>query len=147
MNIAFHVLELSSGLPSLRYICGLIEKIDKQQPVYIFVNSQDEAERLDTLLWTYRDDSFIPHQLLRTDDDMPPPIQIGHREPPASLRGTLINLRQEIPAFFKQFDPMIEIVFSDPVMQQLARERYRQYRDQGCDIQTYKIKASQHDLP
>jgi len=33
-------------------------------------------------------------------------------------------------------------VFCHPTMQQLARERYKQYRDQGRDITTYKIKSS-----
>lgn len=143
-KIDFYILEEASGQTSLQFACKLIEKAwADQQQVYIHTHSREEAERLDTLLWTYRDDSFLPHNLYQATDDLPPPIQIGFAEPPKHHQNLLLNLNQEIPAFYKQFSRIIEIVFSDPHVQQLARERYRHYRDQGCELNTYKIKANE----
>jgi DNA polymerase-3 subunit chi len=54
-----------------------------------------------------------------------------------------MNLSRDIPAFYSQFKHVIEIVFPDPVVQQLARTRYKQYRDQGHEINTIKVKANE----
>lgn len=143
-KIDFYILEAASGQKSLHFACKLIEKAwSDQQKVYIHTNSQEEAERMDTLLWTYREDSFLPHNLYQATDDFPPPVQIGFADHPKHHQDLLLNLRQEIPDFYKQFNRVIEIVFSDAHVQQLARERYKQYRDQGCELNTYKIKANE----
>lgn len=144
MKIDFHILEKASMQKSLYFACQLIEKAyTDQRQVYIHTNSREEAERLDALLWTYRDDSFIPHHLYSHTDDCPPPIQIGFGdssvEKAVDSQDVLVNLSREIPPFYKQFKHIIEIVFSDSDMQQLARERYRQYRDQGYEINTNKL--------
>ena len=144
MKIDFHVLEASSGLQSLHYVCNVIEKAYAgKQPVYVHATSKEEAERLDNLLWTYRDDSFIPHALVDSSDVTPPLIQIGFDAAPAHQQQLLINLSRDIPAFYQQFARVIEIVFNDPVVQQLARDRFRRYREFGCDLSTHKIKTSE----
>lgn len=144
MKVDFYILEATSGQKSLFYACQLLEKIyAEQKRVYINTSSKEEAERFDGLLWTYRDDSFLPHNLYNPTDDCPPPIQIGYGETPAAHQEVLLNLCKEIPRFYKQFTHVIEIVFSDPLVQQLARERFKQYRDQGCEINTYKLKANE----
>ena len=140
--IDFYILEQATKPSSLRFACQLIEKAyQNQQQIYIHTASKDEASQLDTLLWTYRDDSFLPHHLYVPNDDLPPAIQIGYEEAPAHHQDTCFNLSQEVPVFYKQFNRVIEIVFSDPHVQQLARERYRYYRDQGNEMNTHKIKT------
>jgi len=49
-----------------------------------------------------------------------------------------VNLSKKIPPY-EQFDHVIEIIFSDIIVQQLARERYRFYRDHNCIINVQKI--------
>ncbi len=143
-TIDFYILDTSSGQRSLLFACRLLEKAyEAAQSVYIHAPSQEEAERLDQLLWTYRDDSFIPHNLYQAADPFPPPIQIGYGETPPPHQAILLNLASAVPAFYQQFPRIIEIVFSDPSVQQLARERYRYYRDQGCNMTNYKIKANE----
>lgn len=143
-KIDFYILEVTSGQKSLFFACQLIEKMyQAQQCVYVHCHSKEEAERLDALLWTYRDDSFVPHALYHAAHDYPPPVQLGfgNMAPVLPKEYLLLNMTQQIPPFHAQFDHMIEIVFSDPSVQQLARDRYKAYRDQGCELHTYKIKA------
>lgn len=140
-KIEFYILENTSAQKSLHFTCQLIEKIhQEQQHIYVHTASRGEAERVDTLLWTYRDDSFLPHHLHDENDELPSPIQIGYQEKPQHHQDVLINLHRDVPEFYQQFTHVIEIIFADPVMQQLARERYRYYRDQGCEINTHKLK-------
>jgi DNA polymerase-3 subunit chi len=146
MKIDFHILDNTNNPRSMLYVCSLVEKayLAKQQ-VYIQTNSPEETEQLDNLLWTFKDDSFIPHSPYSAADTSPPTIQIGHAATPTQQRNLLINLSHQVPDFFQQFQHVIEIVFSDPAMQQLARERYKQYRDQGHEMNTVKIKLASHD--
>jgi DNA polymerase-3 subunit chi len=143
-KIDFHILEETSGLKSLHYACQLIEKTYQQQKrsIYIHVNSPEEADHFDTLLWTFRDDSFLPHDLHDPTHHASAPIEIGFNEAPSRHDNIMINLHNNIPRFYAQFNQVIEIVFSDASMQQLARARFKQYRDAGCEINTYKIKAN-----
>lgn len=139
MVVDFYVLNENSGQQqSLAFACQLIEKAYlQQQTVYVHTSSAEDAERIDNLLWTFKDDSFIPHALYQANDPSPPAVQIGHGE--ALVKANiLVNLCNKIPAFYQQYPRIIEIVFNDPIVQQLARERYKQYREQQYEINTIK---------
>lgn len=144
MKVDFYVLE-ANRQKSLFFACRLIEKAyAEEQKVFIYTHSAEEAEQMDNVLWTYREDSFLPHNMYDPSDVFPPPIQIGFAdEVPAQQQDILINLNKTIPPFYHQFKRVIEIVFSDPLMQQLARERYKYYRDQGYELSTHKLKANE----
>lgn len=143
MIVHFHILENASGMQALIYACTLLEQAyQRNESVYVHTNSREDAEKLDNLLWTFRDDSFVPHQLHDPNADLPPPIQIGHGAIPQGKYKLLINLSREFPTSYSQFNEVAEIVFADPLVQQLARDRFRQYRDQGHELITHKIKAN-----
>lgn len=144
MKIDFHILEEASNQRAWHYACQLLEKTQlERRNVFIYMNSPEEAERLDTLLWTYKEDSFIPHHLYNPNEEFPAAIQISNQPPATEQVDLLLNLSRELPGFYNQFSQVIEIVFSDPHVQQLARERFKQYREQGCELNTYKIKANE----
>lgn len=144
MKIDFYVLEnATSGQKSLLFACQLLEKAySEQKRVYVHTNTREEADRLDAMLWTFRDDSFVPHNIY-TDEPYPPAIQIGYGATPKADYDLLLNLAKDVPDFYQHFPAVIEIVFPDPVVQQLARARYKHYRDQGFEINTIKLKASE----
>ncbi|VVC75794.1 DNA polymerase III subunit chi [Aquicella siphonis] len=145
MKIEFYVLETASSQKSLYFACQLLEKIYSIESRKILVRTQtrDEAVRFDALLWTYRDDSFLPHHVYDPAVQDHPAILITDGTAPAVHQDILMNLGEDIPAFHNQFQQIIEIVFSDPHVQQLARARYKQYRQLGYDINTIKLKASE----
>jgi DNA polymerase-3 subunit chi len=147
MKVEFYILDATSRQQAMHFACGLIEKsYANQQAIYVHLASKDEAERMDTLLWTYQEDSFLPHLLFtQTSDEAP--ILIGYRDAPSSNKQVLINLSDNMPVFYSEFAHVIEIVFSDPTVQQLARDRFRQYRESGCELHTYKINASERRQP
>lgn len=139
MQIDFYVIENGSRLQALRELCILLEKsYSEHQSVYIHVPTTSDADMLDKLMWTYREDNFLAHNLVSEGDA---PIQIGI-EPPATPVHTLVNLTDTIPAFYTQFQRVIEMVYQDPTVQNAGRERFRQYREHGQTLQTYKMKAS-----
>lgn len=140
MKVDFYILGSGSQAEAWQLACEKTETL-AQQPceVYLYVGSDAQADQLDDFLWSFKEESFIPHQCLDIEDPNPPLVQIGATPPPAHFKGVLINLQPTLPAFYAQFDQVIEIVFSDPNVQQLARERYRHYREHGHELNTYKI--------
>ena len=66
-EILFYHLE---SQPLERVIPVLLEKsLERGWNVVVETSSQERAEALDYLLWTYRDDSFLPHSLAGGDAD------------------------------------------------------------------------------
>lgn len=66
-EILFYHLE---SQPLEKVIPVLLEKsLERGWNVVVETSSQERAEALDYLLWTYRDDSFLPHSLAGGDAD------------------------------------------------------------------------------
>lgn len=146
MKIDFYVLEATNSQKSLFFACQLVEKLytDDSPSIHILTGSAEEAERLDALLWTYREDSFLPHGIVDAATTNPPAITISHGDVPSpKTQAILMNLSKAVPPSFQSYPHLIEIVFNDPDVQQLARERFKLYRQQGFDINTIKLKENE----
>ena len=121
--------------------CKLAEKAWRlDNTVYIHAGSQSDAARLDELLWTFRDGSFVPHGLAGRDDGTESsPIMIGSDDAGIGTRDLLINLCDDIPAFVEGFPRVAELVTSDETCREKSRKRYAAYRDQGHELNTHNL--------
>ena len=141
-RIDFYIIEDGNQHARLRLVCRLIEKAYKaKHRIYIHTSNQSEAHHLDELLWTYRDDSFLPHNLYGDGPNPAPPIQIGFDAIPEKQNDILINLSTTIPDFYPQFARILEVVSSETETQTISREHYKHYRSQGHDINTHKLSS------
>ncbi len=142
-RIDFYIMQESGQKDRFDFACRLIEKAYKNRHrIYIHAENESDAHVLDELLWTYRDDSFLPHNLVGEGPELSPPIQIGFQLKPDSQRDILINLSHQVPMFYTQFARVIEIVSHDENIQTLSREHYRTYRSNGFEITTHKLTTS-----
>ena len=123
-----------------RYACNIANKawLGGYQ-VYIQVETPDAAKRIDDLMWTYHDISFIPHTLVEGESAEGIPVLIGCGQPPVTSQ-VLINLAGEMPADVGAFERIVEIVSDDEEVKSSARERYRKYRQRGLDINNHVIE-------
>lgn len=143
-KIDFYILPDTETQARFRFACRLLEKAYQQKHrVYIHTDNTTDANRLDEMLWTYRDDSFIPHNLIGEGPEPAPPIQIGFGAAPANHRGILLNLSNTVPDFYPQFQRILEIIPNDATAQEQGRERYRIYRTNGLNINTHKLQNSE----
>ena len=140
-RVDFYVLESGTQDTLFRFICRLTEKAWRKGN-RIFMHCQDEsmAGKLDKLLWTYRDISFLPHSLATENEDCP--ISIGVTAEPAKTYDLLINLDEAVPDFFSRFERVIETTGIDDQHRQFARDRYRFYQQRGYPMETHKISGS-----
>jgi len=130
-----------AGEPSRRqFACRLAEKAYRlKHSVHIRTPDEPASHEMDTLLWTFRDGSFVPHELCGEGGGEPlAPVTIGP-EPPAGRRpDLLINLagdlqdRDDVPR-------VAEIVSADDGSRASSRQRYARYRELGHTLETHKL--------
>ncbi|MCP0914101.1 MULTISPECIES: DNA polymerase III subunit chi [Legionella] len=122
--------------------CRLLEKAyTRGHQVFVFCNKKEDAELIDELLWTYKEDSFIPHNLQGEGPEPPPPIQIGYSTEPRGFSDILLNMSSIIPPFFTRFRRIMEIVTPNDAAKEISREHYREYRKHGCELHTHTIET------
>ena len=63
-KVDFYVLGTSGDRARQHFACRLAEKAYRlDNTIHIRTIDQRAAEQLDELLWTFRDGSFVPHEL------------------------------------------------------------------------------------
>ena len=150
-RIDFYILSTDNLDARLRVACRIAQKA-VQRRHHVFVNAADEADanRLDDLLWTFSQGSFIPHLVAgrgaAADGDEPVVIGVGDSDsaddPPAEAGehwDVMINLAQEVPGFFSRYARVAEVVDADPARRSHGRQRYRYYQDRGYKLETHPI--------
>ncbi|GAB4299253.1 MAG: DNA polymerase III subunit chi [Methylophaga sp.] len=140
-RISFYVLKSIEPEQRQAFACRLAEKIYHQgQQVYIHTGNAAQSAALDEALWAIRPDSFVPHEQVQSDSDNLSPVLIGHLESaPPRLMDVLINLSDQQPLFFSQFERVAEILDDNEPVKQAGRQRYQFYKQRGYELDTFHI--------
>lgn len=136
-RIDFHILK-KDKIQSYAYLARLVEKIHAlSHKIFIATASEAESEAIDTVLWTFRATSFVPHHIFQGENDAGP-VLISHDKHHAQ-KAVLINLSTNIPEFYQDYARVIEIIYNDELVQQQGRQRYKMYRENGLEPQIFQI--------
>jgi DNA polymerase-3 subunit chi len=125
--------------------CRLVDKAWQQAPgrhIVIRVEDDDQAQRLDDLLWTFRDRAFLPHAVAtagNTDESCPVLICTALVETPASHRNLLVNLAAAMAPDAVRYARVAELVDASPARRQAGRTRFRQWRELRVEPQTHRL--------
>lgn len=142
-RIDFYVLDRPASDARLLLACRLAEKgVEQDYEVLINAASESESLRLDELLWTFSQGSFLPHRLIGATDraEEGEHVLIGcGQEPGQGHSDLLINLALAVPPFFSTFHRVAEIVSAGDENKSAGRERFRYYRDRGYELQTHQV--------
>lgn len=140
-RVDFYTLKEGSGGDRFLLACRLVERIHRDgHRIYIQVPDRELARHLDRLLWTFKQQSFLPHGLASEADRELTPILIGHDGDPGEESQVLINLSSEVPTFFGSFERLCEVIDQDPKVREAGRERYAYYRDRGYPLRHHQIR-------
>ncbi|MGH8165593.1 MAG: DNA polymerase III subunit chi [Woeseiaceae bacterium] len=143
-RIDFYLLAASGESSRQMFACRLAEKAWRlQHTVHIRATDSRQARQLDDLLWTFRDGSFVPHDISGAAPGSAAPTTItitigfaGHETDEGDL---LINLTDELPEGLDTFPRVAEIVTSDELCRQRSRKRFAEYRSRGHDLQIHEL--------
>jgi DNA polymerase-3 subunit chi len=140
--VDFYVL--SEGGPDARLLCAcrLAESaVEQGARVYLLTSGAGDTRRLDELLWTYHDRSFLPHEIYSGAPATHELVRVmlGESPGPESHRDLLINLTESLPAGLEQYTRIAEIVDVHAERKRTARERYKHYRERGCTLESHNL--------
>lgn len=122
-----------------------------ERGVRLFVLTADEAqsERVDRLMWTFAQLSFLPHVRAAHPLAARTPVIVDHCCDPLPHDQVLLNLTETPPAVFSRFERLVEIVSLDADDRQRARTRWRFYSERGYALASHDLArpapgASEH---
>lgn len=108
--------------------------------VLIACNTEQQALAIDEALWQRDADEFVPHNLSGEITTYATPIEIcWPSKRNSQRRDLLINLQSAVPEFITSFNQIIDFVPADEEQKNLARERYKQYRQLGWQLSTEQV--------
>lgn len=137
-HIDFHILQDASVEARWLYVCRFIEKVEHLgHSILVVVDTQEQAHELDDLLWSFKPESFIAHQIIGGDEEAK--VEITCPTDSGAINAgehhdVLINLSSQIPEFFSRFARLAEIVIQEPKILDNTREHYRFYKQRGYPI-------------
>jgi DNA polymerase-3 subunit chi len=136
-QIDFHILQDASVEARWLYVCRFIEKVERLgHSILVVVDTQEEAHELDDLLWSFKPESFIAHQIIGGDEEAK--VEITYTENAGEHHDVLINLSSQIPEYFSRFARAAEIVIQEPKILENTREHYKFYKQRGYPITQHK---------
>ena len=141
-RVDFYVLGRASQDQQFRFASRLADKAYRLgHRIFVNTNSRTEAQKLDELMWTFRDRSFVPHALVDTPlaARAAHPVLLAFGQEPGADCDLLINLALEVPEYFSRFERVAEIVDADRERRRAGREKFKFYRDRGYDMSTHKL--------
>lgn len=140
-RIDFYLLPGANPQQRRATACKLIEKAYRQgHQVYLRTDSPDDTRMLDDLLWTFRQGSFVAHEVAG-DPNAPvaAPVILGHGPAPLAMTDVLVNLATDVPEDYARFERVAEFIDEDAAVKQAGRVRYKAYKDAGHVPETHKL--------
>ncbi|MBU2897166.1 DNA polymerase III subunit chi [Vibrio hepatarius] len=141
----FYIIEPNSPQAKrtgfLQYLVYLAGHFSRQgAKVYLNCENKDEAELLAEYFWQVETKQFLAHNLVGEGPKNGTHIEIGYQEiTPSWNRQLMINLANNKTTFANKFAEVIDFVSCEEKAKQLARERYKIYRQAGYQLQTIEI--------
>ena len=122
----------------IHYTCRWVRKAlanSSDCRVVIYATDRNLLNRLDDTLWTFSDSDFLPHAVLGDRHAARCPVILTSSDtdelPHSQI---LLNLSPDIPAFYAQFERLLELVSTDPADTEAGRQQYVHYRERGYTL-------------
>ena len=137
-RVGFYVVQAAARQERLLVAARLADKaFARGHRIFINAADEDQARRLDELLWSFRPASFLPHGLL--GEELADTIAIGWGQEPTRYNDLLINLQLGIPPFFSRFKRVAEVVTQDPDSLAALRRSWTFYKERGYQLEKHDL--------
>ncbi len=118
-------------------LCRQVEAaLGRGERIYVWADSEAAARSLDELLWTFRDDAFVPHALWQGEASFPDPVAVGWRAGNPNGATLLVLARDAEPRDLRGFARVLDFAPVDVApLADAARRRYRAFRAGGHAVE------------
>ena len=140
-QIDFYVLQEQSPGGRFKLACRIVEKAYRLgHRVYVRTGNSDDTNVLDDLLWTFSQNSFVPHQLSTESDSRDSLVVIGEHPPATTGADVVISVADDPVSDFTAYPRIVEIVGCEDNEKTSGRNRFRYYRERGVEPNTHRIE-------
>lgn len=145
-QVDFYHLHSDSVRQMQLFCCRLVDKAwQLGHTVCILAADAEQASQLDDLLWTWRDDSFLPHGLAASSDSQRDPVIITHTVHDVVQTDLLVNVGNssitEHASLIAGAGRIAEIINQDPFVKQQGRIRYSYYDKAKYSLKYHEITS------
>jgi DNA polymerase III subunit chi len=126
----------------LVYACRFLRKATTRGVSVVVVAPTEILKQFDVLLWTFSPHEFVSHASVADENYVKAAslVLLCESAMQTSRRQILLNLGDQVPIGFEQFERLIEIVSEANLSdRQLARERWKHYA-------SMTLKVTRHDI-
>jgi DNA polymerase III subunit chi len=142
LRVDFYVIEEAAAAARLKVACRLAEKAYlASQRALIWHADHAELEKVDELLWTFTDGSFVPHEWLTSNAAAEAPVLLSAGSPPAAAFDFVVNLAADPPPFLHLTRRVAEIIDGDEGRRRAGRARFKAYRELGIEPVTHTLRT------
>ena len=140
-QVDFYVLPGTSPQQRWKFACRVVEKAwQRGLRVTVLGDDATEVRQLDELLWTFSEQSFVPHEIVAEGaGESAAQVRLTHTLADDATADVLVNLGAALPPQPARFARIAEIVDADPERRQRGRERFKAYRDLQLTMKTHQI--------
>jgi DNA polymerase-3 subunit chi len=146
-RVDFYVLAGTDERERWKFACRVIDKaFAAEQRVLVWLENADAVAGFDDVLWTFAQDSFVPHEPLGAESDWEeaPVLLTCPGAPNTGLieqapADVVVNLAASMPSPRKAARQVIEIIDAEPSRRDAGRARFRQYRAEGVEPTTHNV--------
>ena len=140
VNISFYHL---TSTPMQRALPKLLEKIvGSGHRALVVTSSEEEAEQLNQLLWTYDQDSFLPHGSLKDGRAEDQPILLSSEAKPLNNANILLITHGQMAGQTERFERVLGMFDGNNAEAvAAARTRWTVYKNAGHTL-TYQQQTA-----
>ena len=145
-QVDFYLISNQVADAKFKLASRLANKLQRmEQRTLVITNNSLETDKLDEVMWSFSDASFLAHDKLSADNTNSTAAQIGdHGSVSAQVLDldfdVLINLSDQVPVFNHHFTRIAEIVEQNADAKAVARTRYKRYQSEGFELKTHDIE-------
>ncbi|WP_148862454.1 DNA polymerase III subunit chi [Marinobacter fonticola] len=138
----FYLLPQDTESARLLYAARLTEKAWHQgDRICLVCNPGEQMDALDTMLWQFTPESFLPHrQLASSAESCPERIGLLAGNPAPDDWDTVIVLGTTLPANADRFQRLALIANNDPQTLSQARSHFRALRELGIEARVHDAR-------
>ena len=140
-DVAFHF-----NVPDkLAYLCRLLRKVANADMRAVVLAPPPLVRELDQALWTFSQEDFISHAVNTDAVAMQErsTVVLAAEECDVGLRQVLVNCLPGVPSGFAKYEKVVEIVGTDDDDRAWARQRWKQYIQQGFELVRHDVAQLQ----
>jgi DNA polymerase III subunit chi len=130
--------------PLERVLPSLVERtLERGWRAVVQAGSEERVEALDTLLWTYREESFLPHGTRRDGNSAEQPVYLTTNEENPNKAGVRFMVDGAETAELSGYDRVVYLFDGrDETAVAKAREQWKAAKGAGCTV-TYWQQSSE----